>query len=73
MAALANEPPHTTQAPELIEARTEMTYWQNWAVGGGAILTGVSASAGSAAAIINESVKCNTDWLAKWQVPSWRN
>lgn len=30
-----------------------MTYWQNWAVGGGAILTRVSALAGSAAAIIN--------------------
>lgn len=52
-AALANEPPQTTQAPELIEARAEMTYWQNWAVGGGAILTGVSALAGSAAAIIS--------------------
>ncbi|KAJ5510836.1 hypothetical protein N7453_002939 [Penicillium expansum] len=42
-AALAQEPPEITHAPKLIQARVEMTYWQNWCLGTGAILTGVSA------------------------------
>ncbi|KAI2899868.1 hypothetical protein CBS63078_7120 [Aspergillus niger] len=49
---LTQAPPEITEAPQLIHARTELTYWQNWASIGGSYLTGIAAIGGAAAAYI---------------------
>ncbi|KAJ5557107.1 hypothetical protein N7494_001022 [Penicillium frequentans] len=45
--------PAITNAPQLIHARADLTYWQNWASIGGTYLTGFADLAGAIATIVS--------------------